>query len=539
MSRSNPIALLGLLLAVLAALGGAALIKGGFYVGRHEGDTLHMIDIVLRMAEGERPHRDFMTPIGALSFAPIVLFVKAGLGIGMATLAAQVLVAACLLPMVWWVAMTRLSARLAAFFGVTVLILVLALVHGEALQAVSISMHYNRWAWAIAFVAIVAATLPPVHPKNAVVDGLIIGLCMAALVMIKVTYFAAFTPAVLAGLWLGGQRRALAVALVTGLAVAAGLTLWLGGDYWTAYVADLMTVRASDVRGAPGLDFNGVVGAPQYLMGSLVMIGSVILLRQAGVRVGGLVALLLMPAFFYVTFQNFGNDPQWLLLLPVLLLSLRPSGDIKNAFGWPLRGALGIAAAMALAIEAPSFVNLAYSPFRHLRLAEEDYSPLLPRGGLHSDFQTAKIRALRVDARVGLDGDGMAFAAYREGAGRDEASSFQGETFPFCTTELGVPAFYDTIAQDLEGAGFGGKRVFAADLFTFFHLYGNFPALENGAPWYYGGLPGYASADLLLLPVCPMAQDVQQMILKAVSGDTETKWTEVRRTPIYVLFERG
>ena len=207
MNRPNPMALWGILIVALVLLGGAAIAKGAFLIGRHEGDTAHVIDIVLRMAAGERPHLDFVTPLGALSFAPIVAFVKAGLGVGMAMLWAQVLMAALMLPMVAWVACSRLTQGIALYFSLVVMVLMLALVHGEALQSISISMHYNRWAWAMVFVAIIAAILPPVHPKNAVIDGVIVGVLMAGLVMIKVTYFISFAPGVALGLW-GGAMSA-------------------------------------------------------------------------------------------------------------------------------------------------------------------------------------------------------------------------------------------------------------------------------------------------------------------------------------------
>ena len=72
MSRPNPFVLCVVLIVAIATLGGVAVLKGGFYVAKHEGDTLHLLQIVFRMAEGEWPHLDFMTPIGVLAFWPIV-----------------------------------------------------------------------------------------------------------------------------------------------------------------------------------------------------------------------------------------------------------------------------------------------------------------------------------------------------------------------------------------------------------------------------------------------------------------------------------
>jgi len=75
MNRSNPVYFLAFLVAIVAALGGLALAKGGFYIGKHEGDTLHMVEIIFRIVAGEIPHLDFVTPIGGLAFAPAALFV--------------------------------------------------------------------------------------------------------------------------------------------------------------------------------------------------------------------------------------------------------------------------------------------------------------------------------------------------------------------------------------------------------------------------------------------------------------------------------
>lgn len=539
MSKPNPAVLTALFAVVLVAMGGAALLKGGLYVGKHEGDTLHLMQIVFRMAEGQVPHRDFMTPIGALAFWPIAMLVKAGMGIGHAILWAQVIAAALFLPIVAWVGGRRLSTPVAMLFGLFVMVLLLALVHGEAQRSVSISMHYNRLAWAAAFVAIVAALVPPMQRHAPTVDGIIIGLMMVILVMIKVTYFAAFAIPVVVALVTTGQMRALWAALITGLLAAAVISGFVGLDYWGAYLGDLRTVAGSEVRSAPGEPLSAIMGAPAYLGGSMIAVAGVIFLRQAGQEAGGLVLLLLLPGFFYVTYQNFGNDPQWLLLLAVLLLALRPSPEkvVRNGYGWPMREALSITAAMALATTAPSFFNLAYSPFRHLKVDTETYAPLLARGGVHTDLQGLALRVQRVDGRIALDGQVAGLAPYPD---RDAPSEFMGETFPVCTVELGLPQVMDAIVRDLEAEGLAeGRKLFAADIFSSHWLFGALEPLDGGAPWYYGGLPGWEDADYLLIPLCPVAQDVQARILKAVEEAGTDGLTELRRTELYVLYGKG
>jgi len=538
MTKSNTTALAAFLIALLVALGGVAVLKGGLYIGKHEGDTLHLMQIVFRMADGQIPHKDFMTPIGALAFWPIAMLVKAGAGIGMAILWSQVIAAAIFVPIVVWVSWSRLSPWISGLFGLVIMVLLLALVHGEAQRSVSISMHYNRLAWAAAFVAIVMAMIPPARGKNAGLDGVIIGAMLSVLVLIKMTYFVAFVLPVLIALLMTGQRRTALVAFVTGIAMAVLITIFAGFDYWLAYAQDLLTVAGSEVRSAPGEPLTAVMGAPAYLGGSLVALAGVIFLRKAKVEAGGLILLLLIPGFFYVTYQNFGNDPQWLLLLAVLLLALREhASDVVDSRGWNMRSAIGVTAAMALSLAAPSFFNLAYSPFRHMNTDVAKYAPILPRGGVHTDLQGADLRVNRVDARVAVDGQVAEIPTYAE---RDDPIEFQGEVIATCSVELGLPKIMDAIVRDLEGAGLAdGKSLFAADLFSSHWLFGDLEPLAQGAPWFYGGVPGLKDADYLLVPLCPVAQDVQGQILEVIDGLIEVDKiavTEIRRTDLYILY---
>lgn len=538
MTKSKTIVVTSFLFAVLAAMSVAAILKGGLYIGRHEGDTMHLMQIVFRMADGQVPHLDFMTPIGALAFWPIAMLVKAGNGIGMSVLWSQVIMAALFFPAIVWVARTRLSPVIGAMFGLFVLVLLLALVHGESQRSISMSMHYNRLAWAASFIAIVTALIPPKQGRGTV-DGVIIGVMICVMVMIKMTYFVSFAAPILLALFMTGQKRAIVVGLITGLVIAGAITLFVGLEFWFAYAQDLLSVAGSEVRAAPGEKLSAVMGAPAYIGGSLAVVAGVIFLRQAKVETGGLVLLLLVPGFFYVTYQNFGNDPQWLLLLAVLLLALREDvGDVVNGWGLNMRDALGVVAVAALALTAPSFFNLAYSPFRHMNVIEADYAPIMSRGGIHRDLQGLDLRVNRVDARVAMDGVVAGLEPY---AKRDAQPTFMGETIPNCTVELGLPMIMETMVRDLEDAGLAdGRSLFAADLFSSHWLFGDLEPIEQGAPWYYGGLPGIEDADYLLVPLCPVAQDLQALILTAFEErEVQIEATEIRRTELYILYELG
>ncbi|MFY0635050.1 MAG: hypothetical protein JXQ91_14650 [Vannielia sp.] len=539
MKKTDSGRLFAFLLAVLAVEAGLAMWRGQLLVGKHEGDMLHLLEIVFRMADGEWPHVDFMTPIGFMAFAPIALFVKLGAGVGHAILYGQALVGLCLVPLAWRAGVSRLTGYWPYLFGAVIIVLATALVHGQAERSVSISMHYNRWAWAAAFVAILIATLPPVEDRrNQTADGIVVGLALAFMALCKVTYFAAFIIPVAVGLLAHRQYRTFLLALATGLAVAAIVTAFAGVGYWAAYVGDLLRVSASQVRSNPGEPFAAVVAAPAYLGGSIVLLMGVILLRQAGKATEGMVLLLLTPGFFYVTFQNFGNDPQWLLLLGILLFAARPAQDVKNGFGWDMSMAVGLAGAAAFAMIVPSAMNLAYSPIRHLGQDAAQHTPLLPGATLHSDLQTGTVRAMRVDKRVPMDEPGSGLEALAEKAGREPPVVLNGEELPRCEILLGLPALFDGIATSLEESGHGGEGIFIADLFSSIWLFGDFARLEHGAPWYYGGLPGYEMADYVLVPNCPVHPKVRELVLERISerGDS---LVEVDRTPLYILLQKG
>ena len=104
---------------------------------------------------------------------------------------------------------------------------------------------------------------------------------------------------------------------------------------------------------------------------------------------------------------------------------------------------------------------------------------------------------------------------------------------------IGHTTVFNTIVQDLEGAGFAqGQQLMVADLLSSYWMFGDLQPLRNGAPWHYGGLPGFENADYLLVPLCPIETRSRQQILEAVEHSGVTL-TEIRRTPLYILYRPG
>ncbi|MBV7378969.1 DUF2029 domain-containing protein [Maritimibacter dapengensis] len=558
MGKANGARLALVLVGVLVVLAGTTLLKGAYFLGKHEGDTLHLLQMVFRMAEGDWPHLDFVTPIGALAVAPIAWLVSLGMGVGHAILWSQALVAAVMLPAIWYVSWSRFDGIWKYLFGGLVVVLIVALVHGESQPSVSISMHYNRWAWAATFLALATVILPTRVQARPGVDGVIVGVAMAALLLIKITYFAAFFIPVLVAIIGRRAWKTLWVAVISGLVVMAIFTLLAGTPVvWLAYLRDVMIVAASDVRPAPGLPLGNVVGAPAYMAGSLSLALAVIWLRQSGRKLEGLVMLLLVPAFFYVTYQNFGNDPQWLPLVGMMLITLRPAPGTKNEFGWDMHMAVIMTAVAMLSFGAGSVTNLAYSPFRHMGEDEEKYSPLLPGSGKHEDIVTPTIRAHRLDAKFALGGPDTPYAAFwDEDFRKGEMITWRGEDLTICTVEIGTVAWFKTMADNLVATGLTeGKTAFVADILNGFWLYDAFEPLQGNAPWYYGGLTGFANADYLVVPLCPLSISVRKQVLDEIQGveasededgneipavpGADVDLTEVARNELFILYEIG
>lgn len=517
------------LLGLVALLGGLALAKGGLYVDRHEGDTLHLIEIVLRMADGQWPHLDFVTPLGILAFLPIVAFVWIGFGVGTAIILSQIAVAILLVPMVWWLGRSRLTSGMAYGLGALVMVMTLAMIHGESAASISLSMHYNRWAWAFAFIAILIAVLEPKRATNQWVDGVILGVAFSFFVMGKITYGVAFAPGVAVALVLRGQWKVIAVAL-GGVAIFAGAVTALAGvGIWAAYLGDLALVASTDIRPRAGVDIGTLLTAPQYVLGNAILVLSIVVLRRGVDPRMGLILILLGPGMVYVTFQNYGNDPKWLALLPMMILSVSRAPQVIAL------------AVISCALIGPSFLNMAVSPARHLATKPDTYAPLFeatPFADRHTDLYTKSERANRILVRKPMQFESANLAYLNDLADHTPAAQFLGEELAPCAQTLGLIGVAKAMARDLDEAGLSeGRSIFVADTFGNLWMFGGLEPTQGAAPWYYGHLTGYDAADYFLIPTCPTTPLAYRSILSEVEARGEVL-KEVRRTELYTLYAR-
>ncbi|MDD9977532.1 MAG: hypothetical protein OXQ30_07315 [Boseongicola sp.] len=394
MSRPNPLILLAIIAVSTVIMAGVAIRPGALMISAHEGDTYHLLDIIFRMDRGLEPHQDFVTPIGVLAFLPILWFIEGGYGVGTAILFSQLLVAVALIIPIWYTASSRLSARTGYLFAAVSMITVLALVYGGSEPGLSISMHYNRWAWAIAYILVVLALVPGRGFKW--LDGLLFGLGLSALVLLKITFFVALLPGIALALILRRDAQTMLVAAVTGAVVAIGVTVFLGFGFWTGYVGDLANVAASEVRPYAGVTLTGLISEPSSMIAIALGLCAYLFLSRSGQRNAALALILLLPGFIYITYQNFGNDPKWLIPFAAAILALRPTEEEYQEQVTPLT----VVALAAVVLILPSVLTMALSPFRHISQSAELYEPMLPALPKHSDIKVRIDRGNKMTALV-------------------------------------------------------------------------------------------------------------------------------------------
>jgi len=527
---------LAFLLVLLVVQSVMLLWHGLLMITVHEGDAMHTVQILLRMEMGQVPHVDFLTPIGVMAFAPIVLFL--GYGVGKAILMANILMAALAIPALCWIAMSRLSGGLSYILGAGVIILMTAMVHGEPVQVTSISMYYNRWAWGAAFLVVLVAVLPTRERNSQIADGIVLGLGLSFLALTKMTYFVSLAPAVAAALLLRQHWQSLFVTVIVGALSMLVVSLLAGFGFWSAYLSDLLVVNNAGVRNAPSNSLLHLLIGPRYVLLNILLLLSVILVRQSGKLTEGIVLLMLAPAFVFITYQNWGNDPQWLFVLGVLLLALRPHRSTINAWGWDVRVATGTVAILCFALITPSAFNILLSTSNHMQLRPAEFSVLLkdPR---HSNLvvQTKLLYAPEIRTEITLPDEKMA-ALGRKFSARRDYSLYQ-EQLEFCKLHRGLGGMMQLYARELDALGYmKGKSVYVADLLSNLWLFGDTVPIERGSPWYYGGDTGLGRADYLLVPFCPNTAAVWALVLDELAAEDSPKFSTVHRNEHFVLLRR-
>jgi hypothetical protein len=239
-----------ILAAVALAFACALALPGASFTTFALWDPLIFIDNAYRLQEGQFPHREFHTPLGALT----ALIPYLGLRLGgsfaatLPTALAVVLLAAA--PVAIYILATRLRLAIALPFGAFLLLLIASpMLPGGPPSKITMALWYNRTCWVLLSL-LFTLYLPPYRRGNATrcADGVVAALLILVLVYTKITYGLVALAFPLA--WAALERDARRPALIAaGLVIAAGVACELRWGLNRLYLADI----AFALRAGPAL----------------------------------------------------------------------------------------------------------------------------------------------------------------------------------------------------------------------------------------------------------------------------------------------
>ncbi len=524
------------LVVFAAATVALSLLAGSLRITGHEGDILQALDAAGRLNAGQLQHIDFMTPLGVLATAPIAWAQALGFGPGMSVLVAQALVCVAVLPLVLMTVQGRLNGRLRIGFAIAAVLMVTALAYGGSNPSTSLAMYYNRWAWVLAAMAVIVLMVPSQVP-NAARDGIILGVCAAALTLLKVTYLIGLLPFALVAILTWRAWKTFAVALIVAGLLLLAATLAFGGlAFWKAYLGDLLATAASPMRSRPGEEFGSLLGKPAYLPASLAALTAVVFWRKTRRQREGLLMLLLFPGLVFITYQNWGNDPVWLVILAIVLLAIPAPENARQFWGVEAQAFGKVLALVCLVFISPSLINLAGSVPRHFGQGSSEFAPMFAEP-YRADILVR--RDTHNAPSAGITIPGISFAEPSKDKLEPELVLLNGEELPQCDMSSGLVGWLRQLTADIEATGqANGKQVMLADLLDPLWLFGDFQKVEHGAPWYYGGLAGWETADYLAVPLCPLSTKARSERLKSIQA-TGDRLIEVARTDLVILLEKA
>ena len=526
MSAAAVLASLSLLVAFEAWL---LISPGALFVSGMEADALHLLDALWRIELGQQPHRDFSTPLGILTFESLAIPMRMGLTAGHAMMAANIGVAVLVIPLAFWLHLTRLGLAASIGIGAVGIVIASAMNFAGSDAGATIAMFYNRWGWALLILVLPVLIIPPhTHLRSDAGDGIALGLIGAILMFLKITYGVAALGLFL--VWLVATRRwrASVWALGAGLTCAVLVILAFGGpDLVKGYISDLIAMTESGLRTRPGGSIGTILARTDTTLIVFSLVLSALLLLRMGARGVALIWLAMIVALVYVAYQNFGNYLAGAIAAPFMLLWFARRADPdQRAFGAPLPSAMRVFAVGLFFLQAPSLLSLQGSLLAAQSIGPGRSVTMLAGAGVPDIHFTDEGGRLIGAFPIGPD-------AYNDA----QAATFEGEKFPGCTFGTGYEASIALLAGMLRSRpGIAGETVLMADAVNpVWKLAGARP--QRGAPiWYYRPLgPAMDEVDLLAVPVCAAAPWVRNMILEEAASH---QWRVSHRSSLWVVFTR-
>jgi len=216
-------------------------------------DVMVQFDTAWRMLNGQVPHRDFFSHIGALPSCLALIGAKLShMSVAALAYGNLVLMAALSLPAMA-VLCRRTSALQAVFFSIYIALLsAMPRPLGDPYDCVDYAMIYNRYGEAFLAVLGIILFLPPRNPGRAradILEGAFAGLLLTALWFTKVSYCVIGAGFLGAAALFGYCRLPMAASCVGAALASLAAAHWFSGIPFGAMLADFRIVALAQNKG--------------------------------------------------------------------------------------------------------------------------------------------------------------------------------------------------------------------------------------------------------------------------------------------------
>lgn len=238
-------AFLGILAVLILAAAGGIFMKPFTFATIYTHDTIIVFDAIHRMLRGQIPSEDFRSSLGVLTWAiPGAVARWRGQYAGSIETSSVLVLFPMLLASVLLLRQRAGMAASAIFMLSLGAMVVVPLTPGDPGFFVSPAMHYNRWGWAAIALLGLLAIDGGRGRAWAWVEAIVATLLVVFLFYLKITYFIFGILYLAMMLFLGAQRRKVAI-VSAALSAALILATGLGTGILLPYIADLRESMAS------------------------------------------------------------------------------------------------------------------------------------------------------------------------------------------------------------------------------------------------------------------------------------------------------
>lgn len=543
--------------ALAIVLSAILLIPRKTFATRWAEDVFFFVDGAYRLAQGQVPHVDFHTPLGALGFVlPYLgLVISGDYGATMPTALALVLITAT--PIAIYVLASRLHYHIALLVGFYVLLLIAApLVPGHLPSEITMAMWYNRVCWGVFILLVLLYISPFVASREVqVADGIVAGLLVTFLIYTKITY--GLVALSFLAIWFVLNREgrvpaciAFCYVAVTGVIVEA--TWHLHRGYVNDVAFALQAGQAFSVHAGPGYKgllqpfISGFRNIDELSVATVAVL-TVLYFRKLKFRDTLFVGFCAVAAL-YILSQNAGDRSLAGLVVVCAFAAERLQRAEAEGQQTAVQFGRLAATAMLLILLAEPFVFRTTALWRHFQEAQRAVAnPELPAA--LAGFPVADFR----DFQITFSGPTAIASLVEPGLTPERAVSLlRGHSHIYSSDPLGSEEYFYTLGKGIEALG---DMISAKDRIFVFDQVNPFPFMV-GMPTIQGDLFCYelnrtysrsvhspteklfSTVTLALVPKFPLGYKDKDALWELYGDYVRKHFAIVADTPYWIIWRR-